>query len=130
MHEIAIAQSLVMEACRVAAESRARNIDAVRVLVGPLSGLEAPLLERAFTVARSGTPAHEAELTIEIGPIEVHCSICGADTHAALNKIVCGACGAWRVQIIAGDELLLKRVELSGIHEEHEEPCATPAAAR
>jgi hydrogenase nickel incorporation protein HypA/HybF len=130
MHELAIAQSLVMEACRVAAENRAPKVDAVWVQVGPLSGVEPPLLERAFTVARAETAAHEASLTIETGSIEVRCSNCDAETHAGPNKIVCGACGAWQVQIIAGDELVLHRVELSGIHEEHDEPCATPAAAR
>lgn len=130
MHELAIAQSLVREACRVAAENRARKIEVVSILVGPLSGVEPPLLERAFSVARSGSPAHEARLTIATGPIEVHCSKCGAQTQAAPNKIVCGACGAWQVQIVTGDELVLSRVELSGIHEEHEAPCATPADAR
>lgn len=120
MHELAIAQSLVMEACRVAAENRAPKVDAVWVQVGPLSGVEPALFERAFTVARAETPAHDAKLTIETGPIEVQCSNCGAETHAAPNKIVCGACGAWQVQIIAGDELVLNRVELSGIHEEHD----------
>lgn len=129
MHELAIAQSLVREACRVAAENRARKIEVVSVLVGPLSGVEPPLLERAFAVARAGSPAHEAQLTIATSSIEVHCSKCGAETRAAPNKIVCGACGAWQVQIITGDELVLSRVELSRIHEEHDVPCATPADA-
>lgn len=130
MHELAIAQSLVTEACRVAAQNRARTIEAVTVLVGPLSGVEPPLLERAFTVARAGTAARNATLTINTGPIAVRCSMCGAETHAAPNKIVCGACGDWQVHIISGDELVLHRVELSGIHEEHDRSCATPADAR
>ncbi len=129
MHELAIAQSLVVEACRVASQNRARKIDTVMARVGPLSGVEPSLLVRAFTVARAGTPAENATLVIDNGAIEVHCPACGATSDAEINKIICGACGAWQVQIISGDELILNRVELSGIDEELEDQCATPADA-
>ena len=130
MHELSIAESLVAEACRVAAGHHAPRIEIINVRVGPLSGVEPPLLERAFTVARAGTAAAEARLEVEVGPLEVYCPQCGETTDAAVNRIVCQACGNWRVEIVTGEELVLARLELSGIEEEFEPPCATPADAR
>jgi hydrogenase nickel incorporation protein HypA/HybF len=130
MHELAVAQSLVAEALRCAASHGARRIDSIVVRVGPLSGVEPSLLERAFTVARSGTSADQAVLSIETKPIEVSCTRCGETTEAKANKLVCGSCGDWRVRVIAGEELLLARLELSDIGVEIEDLCAIPAAAR
>ena len=115
MHELAVAQSMIEEAARVALLHRAEAIEHILVRVGALSGVEPPLLERAFTVARAGTLADWATLTIEVGPVGVRCTHCGAQTQAAPNKIVCGACGDWRVRVVSGEELLLIRVELAGV---------------
>lgn len=129
MHELSIAEGLVAEACRVAAQHRARRIDTVFVKAGALSGVEPPLLQRAFTVARAGTVARDARLLIELGPVEVLCPQCGTVSGAAVNRIVCQACGNWRVEIVSGEELILSRLELSEIGEEREQPCVTPADA-
>lgn len=130
MHELAVAQSLVAESVRCAASHGAGRIDTIVVRLGPLSGVEPSLLERAFSVARCGTRADRAKLSIEHQPIEVACTRCGETTEAQANKLVCGRCGDWRVRVIAGEEMLLARLELSEIELEACDPCATPAAAR
>ena len=83
------------------------------VAVGPISGVEPMLLERAFTIARAGTIAENATLEIEDVPVVVWCESCGVETSAAANGILCGQCGTWKVDLRSGDELLLKRVELN-----------------
>ena len=118
MHELAVAQGLVMEAERVAAEHRADGIEHIVVRVGPLPGVEAALLERAFSVARAGSRAERATLEIETGPIEIVCRGCGAKSVAAPNRLICSSCGAWQVDVTAGDELLLVRLELSGVEDD------------
>lgn len=115
MHELAVAEGVVMEAVRVARSHGAGAVDHIVVRLGALSGVEAALLERAFSVARGGTLAAAATLSIEIAPIQVACAVCGACSEAAVNKIVCGSCGAWHVRVIGGEEALLARVELSGV---------------
>jgi len=96
----------------VAAAHDARQVSRIKLAIGPLSGVEAELLERAFTVARMGTLAETAILDIEETPVIVWCEACGTQSHASLNRLLCGSCGTWRVTLRSGDELLLKSLEL------------------
>jgi hydrogenase nickel incorporation protein HypA/HybF len=115
MHELAICQEMLSLVSRIAAERGATRIDRIVVIIGPLSGIEIPLLQRAFSVARAGTPAANAALESEICGVRVRCRKCGATSGASVNKLTCGRCGNWRVDVQQGDEMLLKTVELSGL---------------
>ncbi len=112
MHELSVCQGLMREVERVAIAHRATAGSEVVVAVGPLAGVEAVLLARAFSVALAGTRAAAARLKIETPPITVRCKDCGAETAAKANALLCGGCGAWRVDLLSGDELTLTRVEL------------------
>ena len=113
MHELSVCQSLLREVQRVAAEHEATAVTAITLAVGPLSGVEAPLLERAFTIARAGTIAEEATFTVEELPVTVWCEACGIETQVPVNALLCGKCGTWQVDLRSGTELLLKQVELA-----------------
>lgn len=113
MHELAIAQGLIDEVRRVAEQHGADAVEAILVRVGRLAGVEPQLLRRAYTVASAGTIAEHAALAIEVEPVRVSCTACGAETIADPGRIVCGRCGEWKVRVVAGEELLLVRVELS-----------------
>ncbi len=112
MHELAVCQALLDEVERVAAASGARAVRRIQISIGPLSGVEAGLLARAFSVARAGGIAEHASLELEETPVRVHCPACGKDSDAAANRLLCASCGGWRVRLISGDELLLRQVEL------------------
>lgn len=122
MHELSVCQSLLGEVERVAAQHGASDVARIVIAVGPLSGVEPELLDRAFAIARTGTVAASAQLNIETAPVKVWCELCDAETQAAPNSLLCGHCGTWKVQLRSGDELVLKRLELSG-------PAETEAAA-
>jgi hydrogenase nickel incorporation protein HypA/HybF len=100
------------EVRRVADAHNSTEVTAVVVAAGPLSGVEAPLLTQAFSVARAGTIAENAKLQIDDTPVIVWCESCAVETHAAANALLCGRCGTWKVALRSGNELLLKRVEL------------------
>jgi hydrogenase nickel incorporation protein HypA/HybF len=72
----------------------------------------AELLASAFPLAAAGTCAEDAELIIVEAPIRVRCQTCGAETDALPNRLLCGTCGDWHTELIAGDELILESVEL------------------
>lgn len=112
MHELAICQALLDEVERVAREQHAERVAAVRVRCGALAGVEPELLHRAYEVARAGTLAADAQLTIEDSPVRVRCSRCGSEGAARVQRLVCAACGDWRTHVVAGDELVLASVEL------------------
>lgn len=112
MHELSVCQALIAEVAAVAASEHAREVIEVHVRVGPLSGIESPLLESAFPVAAAGTVARDATLQISEAPVRVACAECGMESAASVANLACGSCGNWRTQLVSGDELLLQRVVL------------------
>ena len=110
MHELAICHALMNEVLAIAGSREVQFVTEVHVSVGPLSGVERPLLRNAFPVAAAGTVASKAELHLQEAPVRVRCDVCGAESDAKASNLVCTACGNWRTQLISGDELLLQRV--------------------
>ena len=112
MHEMSVCLALMAEVERIASERDARSVTRITVSIGPLSGVEARLLERAFPLAAAGTRAEHATLEIESLDIVVRCSQCGETSKARANRLLCGSCGDYRTNIVSGEEMLLQSVEL------------------
>lgn len=112
MHELSIAQALVEQVDAVIDQHQASSASLIRVRIGPLAGVVPELLASAFPLAAAGSRMEHAELEFTHAPIRVRCRTCGAETEAAMNRLLCGACGDWHTQILSGDELLLESVEL------------------
>ncbi len=112
MHELAVAQALVEQVESVIRQHRAQSASLIRVRIGPLSGVVSELLGNAFPLAAAGSRMEHAVLDLVAAPITVRCETCGAQTEAAMNRLVCGACGDWHTRITSGDELVLESVEL------------------
>ena len=113
MHELSVCQSIVQQLEDLAAQHNAHSISLVKIQLGPLSGIEAPLLAQAFPIASAGTVADGATLHTEILPITIRCLSCGHEGTAQANRLVCGACGDWHTRLLSGDEMLLASVELN-----------------
>lgn len=122
MHELSVCQALIDQVESVAREHRACQINEIFIEIGPLSGVEPPLLEQAFDIASAGTVADGAKLMIRTLPVRVSCRECGAITTALPSRLVCGVCGDWRTQLVSGDELLLASLEFT--RDDETEPCS------
>jgi hydrogenase nickel incorporation protein HypA/HybF len=112
MHELSVCLSLLDQVERIAREHDADRVERILLRIGPLSGVEAPLLENAWPLAAAGTVAESARLDIEPAPVRVRCGECGAETEATPNRLLCGVCGDWRTRLVSGDEMLLASLEL------------------
>jgi hydrogenase nickel incorporation protein HypA/HybF len=112
MHELAICSALIDEIERVVRDHGARRAVAVVVRVGPLAGVEPALLSRAYSIASAGTAAAGAKLLLEQAPVSVRCRQCAAESGVPSNQLSCPRCGCLRTELVAGEELLLTRVEL------------------
>jgi len=110
----------------LAREEQAAQVMAIHLGIGPLSGVEPQLLEQAFSIARAGSIAADAELIIKSMPIQVSCKQCGQQSEALPNRLLCGHCGDWRTSLVSGDELQLQHVELV---RQAAEPETAPLAA-
>ncbi|MBI1283412.1 MAG: hydrogenase nickel incorporation protein HypA [Thiobacillus sp.] len=112
MHELAVAQALVEQVDAVIRQHGATHASLIRVRIGPLAGVVPELLASAFPLAAAGSRMEHAELDLVAAPVRVRCQTCGVETEAAMNSLICGACGDWHTQVISGDELLLESIEL------------------
>lgn len=112
MHELSICYSLMQQVESIAAREHAQRVTLIRLLIGPLAGVEPELLAQAFPVAAAGSCAAEAKLQLDTQPVRVLCESCGAQSDAKPNRLLCGACGDYRTRLISGDEMLLASLEL------------------
>lgn len=112
MHELSVCQALIGQVEDIARRESAARVTAIHLAIGPLSGVEPELLRRAWPLAAGATIAEEAELLIDEAPVRVECSVCGSETDARANRLLCGECGDWRTRVVSGEEMLLTRLEL------------------
>jgi hydrogenase nickel incorporation protein HypA/HybF len=118
VHELAICQGLIEQVQTLARAHGARTVSCIRLQLGPLCGVEAALLESAFTFARLGTLASDAILKITRLPVRVRCQTCNAETEALPNRLTCCQCGDWHTELLQGDEIVLTSLELE-LEENH-----------
>ena len=112
MHELSVCQALLAQVTEIANERGASTVDRINVEVGPLSGVEPILLAGAFEVARAGSCAAQATLSITATVVTISCLTCGAESQTRPNRLLCCVCGGFRTRVVGGDELRLRRVEL------------------
>jgi len=112
MHELSICQSLLAQVEGLAQQHHAKSVSKIVLHIGPLSGVEAHLLQQAYSLAAAGTVAEQAALEIHSLSIKVHCRQCHKDSKATANRLLCEHCGSWQTQLISGDEMLLASLEM------------------
>ncbi len=112
MHEFSIVQSLLTLIEQTAQENNAKKVTKVVVQIGVLSGVEPHLLELAFNTFKEGTIAEEAELVMEIEKLRIKCRDCGAKSEKEELNMLCPSCGSLNTQIVAGEDMYLKSLEL------------------
>lgn len=124
MHEFSVCIALLEQVERIAQEHGAVRVERILLQLGPLSGIEASLLEHAWPLAASGTLAEAAELVIEPAPVKVECTRCGLVSEVRPNRLLCAGCGDYRTRLVSGDEMLLASLELSRLEtREMTQPC-------
>ena len=110
MHEYSIIQSLVDSVENVAGQHAGGIVHHVYVDIGELSGVDCDLLQTAYDTFRFGTICADAPLTIERIEARWECPRCQM-TIPRGAVLRCPACKQ-PAKLTAGDEIILKRVEL------------------
>lgn len=112
VHETSLVRALLGQVLALASERQAVAVDAVRVRVGELSGVEPTLLTSAWDAAVRATRAHGARLTIVATPLAARCTDCGERFAPIGFRFVCPRCGGPRAAVEQGEELILESVDL------------------
>jgi len=109
MHEIGIVQNLIDAAVQAAGE---REIKRIHVALGELSDVSRESLEFYFEQLRSGTPAADASLVVRAEAARARCMECQAEAVVNPETWTCPTCGSPRLQVVAGDRLVLEELDV------------------
>ena len=109
MHELAIADSVVQIASR---HADGRQVKKVYLKVGHLRQVVPSALAFSFELMAQGTPVEGAELEIENVPARGKCRECAPESRLESFPLQCGACGAFDLEIVQGEELYVESLEL------------------
>ena len=109
MHELSITQNIVEICERTAA---GRNVRSVTLEIGALSGVMPDAVEFCFAACASGTSLEGASLIIERIGGAGRCAGCGTEMAVGSYFDPCHACGAYGLEIVRGEELRVKELEV------------------
>jgi hydrogenase nickel incorporation protein HypA/HybF len=112
VHEFSVCQALIAQVEQIAISHGALKVQSVKLRIGPLSGMELPLLEHAYPFACAGTLAEGSTLEIERAPLKVNCEACHLESEVEPNLLTCRMCGSCMTRVVSGEELMLMSVEL------------------
>lgn len=111
MHELSIMNSLFDILQDIAKENNLKKIYKVTLSVGKMRQIVPVAMEMAFTAVTNGSVAEGAKLEMESIPIKMRCSSCGDEFLVEHNIFICPNCESSKLEIISGDELIIKNIE-------------------
>lgn len=114
MHEVSLAEGMAEELTRIARENRAKYICSVHLHIGKKSGIVIDSLRFAFDSIKLEHPLlSAAEILIEEIPLFYLCGDCKAEFETEdIYFPPCPFCSSPRIQILSGEEMNIKSVEI------------------
>jgi hydrogenase nickel incorporation protein HypA/HybF len=109
MHELALMESLVTAVVDGVGDSR---VSVVRLEIGRLAGVVPDALRFCFDVCTQGTVLEGASLEIVEIPGRARCRDCNREVALETAVSAC-TCGGFDLQILTGQELRIRNVEVS-----------------
>lgn len=112
MHEMSLAES-VREIIEDAARTQGfKCVKTVWLEIGRLSCVEKAAMCFCFDAAMKDSIAEGARLEIVETPGQGRCPQCGCETRIATLYEACPQCGSHGMQVIAGDAMRVKELEV------------------
>ena len=109
MHEMSITQGIV-DICESAAAGK--RVLAVVLEIGELGNVVPEAVEFCFEACTRDTLLDGARLIIERPPGRGRCRECAAEFAVKAYYESCPACGGYHVDILSGEELRVKELEV------------------
>ncbi len=111
MHELSLCRGMLQQVTRIAEAHHAIAINAIRLHIGPLAGVEVALLERAFPLVSRGTIAEHAALEVTRSVVTIYCRKCGNKCEPK-RLLICNSCHNSVTQLLSGDEMRIENIVL------------------
>lgn len=112
MHELSIAYSLVNVASEAAQDANVKQVEAVHLRLGALSGVVKDALLFSYDIATQGTLLEGSRLEIEELPVMIKCPNCEDGCQlASIQRFRCPIYDIPTANIVQGRELEIKSLE-------------------
>ena len=112
MHELSITESILRTSLEEADKCHASRISAIRLCLGPFSGIVPECIQMYLDLLAEGTIAEGAKIEARTLPLKVRCRDCHAESEITRHHIACPACGSLRLQILSGKEFMIESLEV------------------
>ncbi|ABI57361.1 hydrogenase maturation nickel metallochaperone HypA [Alkalilimnicola ehrlichii MLHE-1] len=112
MHEMSLCEGILQILEEEARRQMFSRVRTVRLEVGELAGVELDAMYFGFDVVCRDTLADGARLEIVQRPGQAFCLGCGERVAVRRRFDACPDCGSYQLQVIGGDELRIKDLEV------------------
>lgn len=111
MHEYYLFQSLLLHLKELLSGFKNPRLERVIISVGEFSGVDLDYFRSVVETFREGTILESAEIVFEKEKLRVGCRVCGRQSEPEDKRARCPHCGSFSVDILAGLDLVIKRIE-------------------
>ena len=112
MHELSITQEILRYSIEEATRQGAEKIRAIRLRLGPFSGIVPECIQMYLDLLSEGTIAQGARIEAVTLPLKIRCRDCGREGEISRSRIACPFCGSLRLQMLSGKEFLIESLEV------------------
>jgi hydrogenase nickel incorporation protein HypA/HybF len=116
MHEMALVTNIVDAVVKHADENNVKKVVSITLVIGELHDVVDSLMESCFRYLARGTVAEGARVEVKKEPVRLQCKECMLVYPADLKDaatVLCPDCGAKNYSIYAGNEFLIKSIEVA-----------------
>jgi len=110
MHEMSIVSSLMDQIEDVAEKNNLMNVQEVELEVGELKQVIPEIMQDAYKIVTEETRAKGSVLVITLIKAKVKCQECEDVFNPQIDNFVCARCQRANVQVLQGNEIILKTV--------------------
>ncbi len=128
MHEFAVAEGIIRQACEAAVRAGATRVGRLHCRIGMLRQVDEFLLREAFIELSRGTLCDGGELAVRKCGMRGTCPHCGrtyrnlglsSESDDIVGNWTCKTCHTALTGLVGGDELELLSIEAE-VHDEHQ----------
>jgi hydrogenase nickel incorporation protein HypA/HybF len=111
MHEISLINSVFQSLEQEFTAYELEKLDLIEMEIGVFSNVEPLLMQNAFrAIQETKNKYMDVKLKIESIPIKIYCKDCSTYSIISDYKFVCSKCKIANNNLVAGTEMLIKRV--------------------
>ena len=112
MHELSITQEILRYSIQEAKRQDADRIRAIRLRLGPFSGIVPECIQMYLDLLSEGTIAQGAKIEAVIQPLKIRCRDCGRESEITRERIQCPFCGSIQLKRLSGNEFMVDSLEV------------------